>query len=188
MMANIFVYATETAYGLGCDARDAAAVAKIFEIKGRAVDKSVPLIAASSEMVAQFCDSAVWNHPEVQRVVAKYWPGALTLVLPINDFGRSVLAPQVVRDNTIAIRVSGNEHARALSQKCGAPIVATSANASGQPTCYTVADVRLSLTKASAQPDDFFDNGPLTPRAPSTIVQFENGVWNILRQGEIYAE
>ncbi len=177
----IYIFPTETSYGIGCDARDAAAVRKVFEIKKRAPEKSVPLIAANAEMVAKYVDAAVWQNLEVERAVQNFWPGALTLVLPANDFARRTLAPQTIAaDNTIAIRVSGHAAARDLSAQIGAPIVATSANVAGDPAAYTAADAQKLIGV-----DTFLDGGDLPLAPASTIVRFTNNTWEIIRQGSI---
>ena len=175
---GVVVFPTETAYGLAADATNPSAVEKIFKIKGREAEKSLPLIAASRQMVERYAG--------IPRGLAKlavcHWPGALTLVLP----AMGGLAPGVVRDGTVAMRVSSHPTAQALSQGLDAPIVSTSANLSGQPTCYCVTDVRAQLGNA---PDLYLDAGVLHPEPPSTIVAVDDyGYPDVIRQGTIHIQ
>lgn len=180
----IFIYPTDTSYGIGCDARNATAVKKIFKIKRRASGKTVPLIAASAQTAAQYIDARAWRRKEIQRAIKKFWPGAFTLVAPASAFARRVLARGVIaKDGTIAIRVPDNKIARAISKSIGAPVVATSANRSGEQACYTAAAVRRAFARSRVHLDVFFDAGTLSRRPASTIAQFQNGKWEVLRQG-----
>jgi L-threonylcarbamoyladenylate synthase len=177
---GVVVLPTETAYGLAADATNQSAVDKVRQIKGRETQKSFPIIAASREMVEQFA-----GIPAVlEKLATHHWPGALTLVLPVMG---GVLAPGVVRDGTVAIRVSSHRVARAISQGLGCPIVSTSANVAGQPTVYSVEDVQAQFNGREYQPDMYIDVGPLDPSVPpSTIVTVDDyGYPEVLRQGEI---
>jgi L-threonylcarbamoyladenylate synthase len=172
---GVVVFPTETAYGLAADARNEKAVARIFEIKGRDEGKSLPLIAANREMVERFA-----GVPRgLERLASQHWPGPLTLVLP----AMGGLAPGVVRDGTIAVRVSSHPVARELSEGLGALVTSTSANRAGKPVCYSVGDVRSQLGDA---PDMYLDGGVLQPQPPSTIVGVDDyGYPEVLRQGEV---
>lgn len=170
---GVVVFPTETAYGLAADATNEAAVEKIFEIKGRDGEKSLPLIAASREMVERYA-----GIPRgLEKLASQHWPGPLTLVLP----AMGGLAPGVVRNGTVAIRVSSHPIARELCEGLRAPIVSTSANLRGQPTCYSMEDVRAQLGDT---PDLYIDAGVLHPEPPSTIVSIDDyGYPEVLRQG-----
>lgn len=182
-MSRVFVYPTETAYGIGCDARDASAVAKVFKIKGRDARKTVTLIAADQKMVAKYISKP---NREIARVMAAYWPGPLTLVLPANAHARKMFAPGIIRkDGTIAIRVPDHVIARVIALHIGAPIVATSANQSGEPACYSATAVRRAFKNSDIKPDVIIDEGRLPKRAPSTIAEYKNKKWTILRSGSI---
>lgn len=176
---GVVVFPTETAYGLAADARNSTAVGKVVAIKGREEGKSLPLIASSREMVQQHA-----GIPRgLEKLASQYWPGPLTLVLPAMG-GR--LAPGVVRDGFVAMRVTSHPVARVLCEGLGAPIVSTSANLSGQPACYSIEDVRAQLGDA---PDLYIDAGVLEPQPPSTIVGVDDyGYPEVLRQGTIEIE
>ena len=173
---GVVVFPTETAYALGADARNAVAVGRVFALKGRNEEKSLPLIASSREMVERFA-----GIPRALAALADvHWPGALTLVLPVMG---EPLAPGVMRGGTVAVRVSSHEVARALCEGLGAPIVSTSANRAGEEACYSIACAREQL---GDQPDFYLDTGELRPQSPSTIVAVDDyGYPEVLRQGEV---
>ena len=176
---GVVVFPTETAYGLAADARNAEAVERVFQIKGRADDKTLPLIAADRAMVER-----VAGIPGTLADLAdRHWPGPLTLILPV--IGDAV-APAVIRNGEIAIRVSSHPIAAALSRGLGAPIVSTSANRSGGPSCYSVKDVQTQFLDQEIQPDLYLDGGELQSELPSTIVSIDDyGHPEVLRQGAV---
>jgi len=185
---GVVVFPTETAYGLAADATNPKAVQRIFLVKGRTASKSLPLIAADLKMVEKY---AVLS-PVIKKLVKKKWPGPFTVVVPVRTdvganglpakaratAGHSPLRSDIIRTGTIAIRVSGHPIARELSRKLGRPIVSTSANLSGQPTCYSVRAVKKQL---GDRPDGYIDVGSLPHRKPSTIVMEKNGEIIVLR-------
>lgn len=176
---GVVVFPTETAYGLAADATNERAVEKVFAIKGRNDSQSLPLIAASRDMVERYA-----GIPRgLERFANQYWPGPLTLVLPV----MGELANGVVRNGTVAIRVSSHEIARSLSHDLGAPIVSTSANISGQPTSYSVDQIKRQFAGREHQPDFYLDIGPLDPSIlPSTIMGVDDyGYPEVIRQGAI---
>lgn len=176
---GVVVFPTETAYGLAADATNEAAVERVCKIKGR-VPETLPIIAATRDMA-----ESVGYIPQVLRRLAdRYWPGPLTLLIPA---ARGVLAPGIVNNDQIAVRVSSHPVAQALSAGLGAPIVSTSANVSGQPTGYSVADVQAQFLHQSHQPDLYLDFGSLDPSVPpSTIVGVDDyGYPEVIRQGTI---
>jgi len=177
---GIIVYPTETAYALGCDARDHDAVAKVFMIKQRPHDMTVPLIVSSLEMAEQFADFS-----EKARELAKqYWPGPLTLVLPVKA-GVELSHLTIAQDNTIAIRVSSNPVAHELAEQLGAPIVSTSANLNGGKVCYSTTAALAQLREHWDSIGFIINEGDLAPEAPSTIVRVKGDLVEVLRQGEI---
>lgn len=186
MTSKVFIFPTETSYGIGCDARDAVAVKKIFAIKGRAATKTMPLIAADKKMVEKFVDARVLRQKEIQHAMELHWPGPLTLVLCVNAYARKTLAPGIIaKDGTIAIRVPDHKLARELAKEMGAPIVATSANKAGEPACYSVTAVRRAFKNSKHMPDVIIDEGKIPKRPASTIASYAKGVWTIIRQGTI---
>ena len=124
---GLVAFPTETVYGLGADARDDLAVARIFEAKGR--PRFNPLIV-HVDSAARARDYVEWS--DMAEIVASaFWPGPLTLVLPLRE--GAGLSPLVTADlPTLAIRVPAHPVARALLQAFGGPVAAPSANLSGR--------------------------------------------------------
>jgi len=153
----VVVYPTDTAYALGCDATNAKAVARIFKLKGRDKSKALPMIVADMEMAKKFfflsfprkreSNHNLVNTPPnkdwtpdfsgVTKIISlakKHWPGPLSLVLKV----KKGIAKSALSKGTAAVRVPDSTIARTLSKYLGRPIVATSANISYRPTCYSV--------------------------------------------------
>lgn len=172
------VFPTETAYGLAVDTSNKKAIKKVFNIKQRSPEKSLPWIAASLAMAKKY----VKFSPLAMKLAKKYWPGPLTMVLP-NRFDRLTAGKK--GRGTVALRVSANKIAKRLSAGLDKPIISTSANISGLPTCYSAGVVLKQFAKKSLAPDLILDAGQLPKRQPSTIIKITRGKIKILRQGKI---
>jgi L-threonylcarbamoyladenylate synthase len=167
---------TETVYGLAADASNPAAVAAIFEAKGR--PRFNPLIVHVPEVAA--ARSVAEVTPEAERLAAAFWPGPLTLVLPkrhdapIADLATAGLA-------TVAIRIPAHPVARSLLVAVGRPLAAPSANRSGHVSATTAAHVAADLGDRVAV---ILDAGPTSVGLESTIVGLA-GEPTLLRAGGI---
>ncbi|MEK7189103.1 MAG: L-threonylcarbamoyladenylate synthase [Patescibacteria group bacterium] len=182
---GVIVYPTDTAYAIGCDATNADAVKKVFEIKGRVESKTLPLIAGSIAVVREWAELS----GKADELAQQHWPGPLTLVLPARQTPRQArgdgLSPSVVKDGCIAVRVPDNETARALSEQLGAPLVSTSANKAGEPSCYSVEAAKQSLGDAFKSIDCVVDEGDLPEKRVSTFAKVWNNEVTIIRKGAI---
>jgi len=177
---GVIAYPTETTYGLGCDPRDTKAVDKIFRLKRRDAAKSVLLVASSIEQVRKV---AVLSGPAL-RLAKHYWPGALTLVLPVKS--DASLSPRVSKNGEVAIRVSSSVIVQTLTKRFGFPIVSTSANLSGQSPCRSARSMQQVFAAQGLTPDLIVDGGRLPARKPSTIVRVTaSGELEVLRQGAV---
>ena len=177
---RLVAFPTETVYGLGGDARNPDAVAAIYAAKGRPAKN--PLIVhvpdvGAARALARFT-------PEAERLAAAFWPGPLTLVLPIApDAG---LAPAVTAGlSTVAIRVPDHAVARALLTSAGAPLAAPSANPSGKISPTAPAHVMEGLAGRIAA---VLDGGPCPVGVESTIVGLADGPARLLRPGGLPPE
>ena len=132
----VVVFPTETAYAIGGDALDSLVHQRIARIKCRPGNKPFPWIVASFAMAEKY---GVFS-PAAKKLAKKYWPGPLTLILPLKSPLPNLAVGQL--SNTIAIRVPSHPVARTLSRVIGRPIIATSANLSGKSMCYTIAAVK----------------------------------------------
>ncbi len=176
---RLIILPTETVYGLGGDASDADAVAAIFAAKGRPAFN--PLIShvadlAAAEKIALFDDRA-------RALAEAFWPGPLTLVLPITpdtpvcDLARAGL-------DTVAVRAPAHPLARAVLERFGGPVVAPSANRSGRPSPTTYADAMEETGEAVAAA---LDGGPCEVGLESTVIALLDQP-RLLRPGSVTRE
>jgi L-threonylcarbamoyladenylate synthase len=173
---GIVAYPTDTFYGLAADPASAEALRRLFDLKGRALDVAVPLIASSREQVEQSFGALVGPSA---RLAAAFWPGPLSLVLDAPSWMTSAVHGG---RGTAAVRVPDHAVARALADAFGRPVTATSANRSGdQPAAEAAA-----LAWLGADPRVFvIDAGPTQGGAPSTIVDARGDVLVCVRAGAI---
>lgn len=163
--SGVIVYPTDTAYALGGVFDSPKAIKKIFQIKKRK-DKKFTLIASGIPQVKKFFTL----RPEEERIVRRFWPGAVSLVVS----GR------------YAVRVPKSRVARDLARLARRPIIATSANMSGRATSYSVAEVMRQFGKNNNVADLVLDGGKLKKIPPSTIVRVEkDGILQIVRDGPV---
>ncbi|WP_171229819.1 L-threonylcarbamoyladenylate synthase [Ruegeria sp. HKCCA4008] len=172
----LVAFPTETVYGLGGDARNGQAVASIYEAKGR--PSFNPLIAhvASVEAAQRFVQ---WSDLAEQLAQA-FWPGPLTLVLPLRE-GHGVSSLVTAGLDTLAVRVPAHPTARALLADFDGPVAAPSANPSGQISPTTAAHVWSGLGGRIAA---VLDDGPCAVGLESTIVGLA-GEPTLLRPGGV---
>jgi len=169
---------TETVYGLGADALDPVACAKIFEAKDRPL--SDPLIVHIPSI--EWLDRLAVASETTRRLAENFWPGPLTLVLP-----RREIVPDLVTagQGTVAVRMSSHPVFQAVLEAFGKPVAAPSANRFGRisPTC--AADV---LAELGGRIPLILDGGPCAHGIESTIVFGDDDGLHILRSGPVTAE
>lgn len=174
---GLIAFPTETVYGLGADATNGEAVARIFEAKGR--PRFNPLIAhvPSLEEARRL---AVFN-ADAEALARAFWPGPLTLVLPRrDDAGLSDLISAGLP--TVAVRCPAHEVALAVIRAAGVPVAAPSANRSGQVSATTAAHVAADFGDAV---DMILDGGPTPAGIESTIIGRHGAVPKLLRAGAV---
>jgi L-threonylcarbamoyladenylate synthase len=173
---RLVAFPTETVYGLGANALDPAAVARIFAAKGRPPGN--PLIVHAPDVAAARLLVAAWPSA-AQQLAERFWPGPLTLVLP-----RQPIVPDVVTagGSTVAVRVPAHPVALALLRACGLPLAAPSANRS----------TRLSPTRAehvldglADRIDLLLDAGPTSGGIESTVLDLTVQPPRLLRPGPV---
>lgn len=170
---------TETVYGLAADATNGAAVARIFEAKGRPAFN--PLICHFAR--AEDIESAVVTDTRAQTVAAAFWPGPLTLILPRRtDCRISELCSAGLE--TLAVRVPAHPIARALIAAAGVPLAAPSANKSGRISPTTPLLVSESLGNAV---DMILAAGPCAVGLESTVLDLSGDTPTLLRPGAVTA-
>ncbi|QMU59913.1 MAG: threonylcarbamoyl-AMP synthase [Boseongicola sp.] len=176
---DLVAFPTETVYGLGADATNDQAVASIFAAKDR--PSLNPLIAHVPDVaaVAALCDIP----PQAAALASAFWPGALTLVLPLRaNSGISQLV--TAGGNLLAVRVPDAPIAQSILHAAGRPIAAPSANPSGRISPTSAEHVMAGL---SGRIDAVIDGGPCPIGVESTIIGFADGP-QLLRAGGVPAE
>ncbi|QEW18755.1 t(6)A37 threonylcarbamoyladenosine biosynthesis protein RimN [Marinibacterium anthonyi] len=174
-------FPTETVYGLGADARSGAAVARIYAAKGR--PSFNPLIAhvASVEEARKL---VIWSE-QAERLAAAFWPGPLTMVLPLAP-GHGIASLVTAGLTTLGIRVPSGKTAQRLLTAFGGPVAAPSANPSGRISPTTAAHVLSGLDGRIAA---VLDGGPCGVGVESTIVgEDPDGSPVLLRPGGVASE
>ncbi|GAA5027732.1 hypothetical protein GCM10023258_22720 [Terrabacter aeriphilus] len=172
---DLVVLPTDTVYGIGCDAFDATAVASVLAAKGRGRDMPPPVLIPTAR-TAQGLATQVPDY--AQRLMERFWPGPLTLVLKAQtslhwDLGET--------NGTVALRVPANEVALELLGDIG-PMAVTSANTTGDPAARTADEAEAMLGAAVAV---YLDGGPAGEGDPSTIVDCTGETPVTLRLGAL---
>lgn len=173
---GIVIFPTDTVYGIGCDPYNKASVEKIYRIKSRDIIKSVPILtysAEAAERIAQFDQLA-------KKIVKKFWPGPLTLILKVTD---EKIKKSLNLENKIAVRVPNHRCTLELLKKCNY-LVGTSANISGD---LPHTNPEECLEKMQDY-DIFVDGGIITSNGESTIIEIENEEIKIVREGSLTKE
>jgi L-threonylcarbamoyladenylate synthase len=178
---GLVVFPTETVYGLGCDASNPHAVARVFQAKGR--PRFNPLIAHVPDLEA--AERHADLPPEARALAERFWPGPLTLVARRRPES-SVCELACAGLSTIALRAPAHPMARALLAAFGGPIAAPSANRSGHVSATTAQHAREDLGDAV---DLVLDGGPCQLGLESTIVAIgPAGAAALLRPGAVPRE
>jgi len=177
---QLVAFPTETVYGLGADATNEMAVAKIFAAKSRPQFNPLITHVANRHVAEEYAEIS----PAAERLMDAFWPGPLTLVMqrsescPIVDLVSAGL-------DTIALRMPAHPVAQALIHLAGRPVAAPSANPSGHVSATTADHVREGL---GSHVDHILDDGPCTKGIESTIVKIEKEHVHLLRPGWITRE
>ena len=171
---GIILYPTDTVWGIGCDATNAEAVQKIYDLKRSADKKSMLVLCKDADMVVRYVNKAPGIAFEVMEMATK----PLTLILP----GASGVAANLIpEEGTLGVRVPNHEFCQKLLYKFGKPIVSTSANISGEKTPKKVAEISKEILDGV----DFVVNPRFQGRPtgqPSSIIAFGEGCEvNIIR-------
>lgn len=164
---------TDTVYGLAVDPRLPGAVERLFALKGRPEQSALPvLIADPAEL-----DDLAKTPPPAARLAARYWPGALTMVVSRHS---GVLFDLGGDPTTIGLRCPDNAVLRQLLEITG-PLAVTSANRHGEPPCHTADAVRRHLGTGVSRVLD----GGRCDGLPSTVVSLTGGALRCLREGDL---
>ena len=174
---GLVAFPTETVYGLGALATDADAIARVFRAKGRPAHNPLILHVAETDLARRF---AVFDQ-RAERLAAAFWPGPLTLVLPLKTDGGIARAATAGVD-TVAVRVPRHRTALRLLEAVGGPVAAPSANRSGQVSPTTADHVLADL---DGRIDLVLDAGPVAVGIESSVLDLTRAKARILRPGSI---
>ena len=160
---ELVVYPTETVYGLGADALDAAAVERVFEAKGRKRDKPVSMAVPDVESACEY------THPSDRELafMREFLPGPITVVVERRDAVPDVL---VAGRDRVGVRIPDHDLALELLGETG-PLTATSANISGNPSARTIDDLDAIRDRAAV----VLDAGETDGGTGSTVVNVDSG-------------
>ncbi len=175
---NVVAFPTETVYGLGANALDPLAVARIFEMKQR--PSFDPLIVHIADL-ADLALLTTAKDERVYKIADRFWPGPLTLILP-----KTNVVPEIVTSGlpTVGVRMPDNPYALELIRRAGCPIAAPSANKFGRISPTTAAHVRKQLPAVPF----ILDGGRTKVGIESTIVILNEKGFDIVRHGAILKE
>lgn len=173
---GLVAFPTETVYGLGANALDPEAVAKIYEAKGRPSDNPtiVHISQASDVLKLTYTMTA-----DMKVLMKKFWPGPMTMIVPRKD-----IVPNVTTGNldTVGIRMPDNQVARELIRRSGCVIAAPSANLSGKPSPTTAQHV---LDDLDGRIDAIIQSEPCKVGIESSVIDMTGDIPMILRPGII---
>ena len=172
---GIILYPTDTVWGIGCDATDEKAVARIYALKRSENKKSMLVLCGSADMAVRYVNRAPGIAFEVQEMATS----PLTLILP----GATGVAPNLIpEEGTLGIRIPDHEFCREVLRRFNRPIVSTSANISGEPAPKRLPEIaREIIDGVDYVVDPRFEGHPTGK--PSSIIAFtEEGGVKIIRQ------
>lgn len=173
---GLVAFPTDTLYGIAADPFNPVAVRRVFEAKHRETGSALPLVAADlTQVLARIGPMSV----NARRLSECFWPGPLTILMPAPP----AIAPEVAAGTgLVAVRVPNHVVARELCRLAGSPLVATSANRSGQPASSDPDDVAASMGEAV---DILVDSGPTAGGPASTIVDASSDATRLVREGAV---
>ncbi len=174
---GVIIFPTDTAYGIGCRIDNYEAVRRLFKIRKRAENKAVPVLVSSVEMAQKYL-MPISNEIK-EKLIYKYWPGACTIILDRNK----TYVPDLVSGggSTLGVRMPDNDVIINIIENVGVPILAPSANFSGEKTPFTFGELDPELVKLV----DYVISGECSLREASTVIDCSLWPWKILRQGGI---
>lgn len=167
---------TDTVYGIAASHTVETALDRIFEIKGRPADRTLPLLVSSVSVLERLTEHI---DERVELLLDEFWPGPLTVALP----GRKGLLPHLVApDGTIGVRMPNHPLALEIIEKAGGVIACTSANRSGQPPACSAREVAATI---GGDIDLTIDGGLAPGGVPSTVIVIAGEQLTIVREGSL---
>ena len=173
---EIGVFPTDTVYGVGCALSRTDSIERLYQIKRRPEHQPTPLLIDSFLQVK----NVLRDVPEEAKILMKrYWPGALTIILPCQE---GSIPPLIQgKSGTIGVRMPDHDTLRTIIRTLKEPLVATSANFKGEETPVSYTEIKKEFLDLV----DFRLEGKVDGRKASTVVEIIDGTVHVLRQGEV---
>lgn len=183
---GIVIGPTDTVYGIFCDAGDRAAIKKIFALKGRSKEKSLPIFVRDIKMARRYA----YVSDAKAEFLEKVWPGAVTVVFNHKEKLPQILTPhqskhgagQAGGQGTIGIRIPDYPFMQELLSRIAFPLAQTSANISGHPPAKNIAEIKKYFVAVKTKPDLIIDAGEIDGQ-PSAVIDCTRAKPMILRTG-----
>lgn len=178
LAGDVLVLPTDTAYAFAANATDLDAIAKVFSLKSRNLEKAFHMIVADVPMGERYAEFT----PSARLLAQKFLPGAITLVLK-----RTQAVPDLLVGGlpTVGIRMPAHAYCLEIARVAGVPLTATSANISGMETPYSVGTIRSQLLDRMEEFGMVMDEGILEQKMPSTLIDASVSPVKILRPGPV---
>lgn len=173
----LVVFPTDTVYGIACLADSEKAVAALFAAKGRDFRSALPVMVAAPDLVAQVAQSL----PDLDRLAARFWPGALTIILPKQPWLSSLVT---AGGDTVGVRIPDHPLTIAILQQLAKPLAVSSANRSGQPPALDAAE---ALAQLDGHVSLILDGGVAPGGQASTVLDLTTDPPMIRRAGPVSA-
>ncbi len=173
---GIVVFPTDTVYGIGCDPFNVKAVERIYKIKNREPQKLFPVLGYSQNELKKI----VVFTTDMKKIIKKFWPGPITVIGKLKD--EKIRQSMNLKDK-IAVRVPNNECVLSLLKECKF-LIGTSANISGSKSFTDPNDCEKELDGY----DILIDGGVILSEGESTIIEFDEDGYKIVREGSISKE
>ncbi|MCK4801699.1 MAG: threonylcarbamoyl-AMP synthase [Anaerolineales bacterium] len=171
---GVIAFPTDTVYGIGVSAFNEEAIEKLYQVKGRSYQKAIPILVSDQEELTRITPPLDQN---VKAIIQRFWPGAITLIIPLLKGMPENLSPT----QTIGVRIPDFKLTRELLSHTG-PLAATSANISGGESTLTAEEVAENL---GGMIDLILDGGKTPGGVPSTVLDCTQAEPIILREGPI---
>lgn len=171
---GVIAFPTDTVYGIGVSAFNEEAIEKLYQVKGRSYQKAIPILVSDQEELTRITPPLDQN---VKAIIQRFWPGAITLIIPLLKGMPENLSPT----QTVGVRIPDFKLTRELLSHTG-PLAATSANISGGESTFTAEEVAENL---GGMIDLILDGGKTPGGVPSTVLDCTQAEPIILREGPI---
>lgn len=172
---GVVIFPTDTVYGVAANSLDETAIKKLFDLKERNDNKPICVLTSSVDKIKKIA----YVRDEEQKIIDKYMPGALTIILDKKEIVSDVLTSGL---KTVGVRIPNNEIALRILDKLEYPLATTSANISGMEAAVKKEDL---IKEFDGKVDIIIDGGITDLKVSSTIVKIKNNEIEVLRQGTI---